>query len=1239
MAGRTLLEIKEEAYKKGTETSSPNIHSDRVRDPSNANGVLDRKDNDTQSNNIRQDLAKGSEDRRAGVIPATNPPQLDSATVNRKATVASPAESPVTTKIRNGAGKSVSQPQTPSATSVSISDLNPPADIQSSMKALFESIVTTAVEQTRYESLKHDERQQRDEQTRWSAYYDNFVSLGEDQTRNLEATQSTKGRSEKQLNQARQQGEQAVQRIVQCLSAASAARPAPATENNGLAKRLERKVLVQTEEIEFLKKEISALKRSAVEAKSNHHQVEEVADTQRRQEQELLELQKNTVRKSTHRENEAKYEKKISELVAQSKVFTDFTSKQDQINRDLSRFQASQVATKLEAKSELQELKDGFNKNNSNYRATRATLKTVEDDLVTSKQDTVALQEFKTRIEETAHDLEGRLQQVNDIQSTEKSCLEQLNKRFTNDVSEMTKYAHATRQKTQEITETYSTDHRRLYDELKALKVQLSSMEQMLDDKARTQSDLASYIGDSQQLRDEQQAQKLRLDSVMDAFEKDGQARSGAIDAQSGGAQTITRQDFDKLWEQLNAMKDFGDQIDEAVGTDLDGFNNTLIEATKDFKDQKVILADYQSRLDKQEDRLVRLCTDQSSTTESLTDVKAEMVEIKSEIVALKDSNHTVREENDAQQSVIHQLQPEISELRRQIDLRMQKPTQPSPPPPVCGMKDEVQPKIEALETFIQDLQNSKAGLTDKVRAIETFQATYESRWNNLTTESMVNGVLFHLQRPLRMLQNDINQVKQQQHQSEGQLLPLSDLVNKNHDGVTQDLGRIEKVAREAKEWSNTAVRAVQATERQIGSIQESLQRHGAQLEKIELLRNNDTSTKASSAVPEIKDEVGKLKANYDVAKAAMREIKEEHASDQARFNTAIAENERVREMLLQAYRRQAQDPMIDTIQEIKKELASLKAHCDDAIATHCKKFKTYDLSIAAKSEMVEKLYSIQTTHDTTMAAKEGIDRKLDEFLANHNAVMAAKSEMNEKLDSVQTMYNATTAATQVVDGKLTDFLTKYNAMAAASGEKLDSAQTSPDVPNPAIQNLNRSFQKMQTSMNGEVLSLRAQLAKSEEKVNTVQEILAEIRRRYEKVEAMDTSNDHDSQREVAEAHPGVSTLQDPGSDSDPPVVRSGKRSRRQRVDPVQKKRKMNPYPIGSDDESYTGERSTPRSARSKRRSYNPNGGNEDAYVETDSTSKAPHTAKGLSSNLSQPQLDKPSPRKGRPPKKTAPAD
>ncbi|KAL8939278.1 MAG: hypothetical protein Q9216_003449 [Gyalolechia sp. 2 TL-2023] len=1103
----------------GTEMITPNIRSVRERNPENTNGILSAKEIDTQSTYVRQDIPKGSSflnpilaqesllsisyiltralyqthivvssyrdhyvvfqhllltsssssvpntltdslDRPAGVLSGTVPPRLDSSAVNQHAMVESPRKGSLANKLPNGTGKSMSQPQTP------VSDPNPPADIQSSMQAFFDMMVKTAVQQTRYESLNHDERQQRDEQARWSGYYDNFVSLSEDQTRILKATQSNKGQSEKQLNEVRQKGEQAAQRIAQYLTAASAGRPA-ATENDVVVERLESKLLSLGNEIESLKREISTLQKSAVEVKSNYHHVEEIANTQRLQEKEISELHENTLR---HREWEAKYDKKISELAAQSKAFTAFTSKQDRINKDFSHFQEFQIAMRSKSNLELQEVKDGLIKNNSSHEATLVTLKRVEEDLITSKQDTALLQEFRTQIEKTANHLVDRLQHVSDSQSTEKSSLEQLEKRFTKEISQMTHHDHITSQKVQEMTGTYSTDHRQLLDELEALKVRLSSTEQMHNDEARTQ-----------------------------------------VNVQSDEVQTVTRQ-FDELRERLDILRESEEHRDEAVTNEIEGFNNILIMEGKKLDDQDALLVTHRNRLNHQEDRIVQIDAEQFSTKASLKAIEEEMIALK----------NCIRPDDGGQNSFTHQLQSEILDLQRQFDSNMRKLSQPSPSPPACGMKEEIQPKIEALETRVVDLQNSRHGLTDKIRAVETFQATYESRWNNLTTESLVNGVLYHLQRPLHLLQNDINQVKQKQNQ---------------HD-----------------------VRVVQLESR-IDSIQQ--------------LRNNDTSMQDSQ------------------------------------------------------------------IQEIKKELASvnnaamaIKPEVDEKLKSITVKF---DTTMAANSEIKKQLDSILTKY------KRETDEKLDRLLANHDATTTAKSEIDEKVQLAQGICNATIAARQEIVGKLKEFLTKYDAMAAANGktdEKLDSSQMRPDTWDSAIQSLRGLVQDNRTDAIGNILGLQAECAKSDEKLDTFrEEILAETRKLRQKVEALDAGNNLDSQCKVPVGHTEVGKLQK-GSDSDVPIVRPGKRSQPQRLDSIKKKRKLNPYPTGSDDESYN-ERSTPKSARSRRKSHNPGSADEHAPVETGLNPKAPQTMKKiqLAGNLSQPQADQTSPRRGRPPRKTAPSD
>lgn len=1064
----------------------------------------------------RQDPHKEPDDRRAGDSSGIKPPRLDLSAPDRKNIMMSPSESPHKKVFPSSSAKSISQPPTPASATMFSSSSNPAFDIQSSIQTFMDSIIATAVEQVRYEDLKREEQHQLEEQTRWSGYSANFLPLSEEQSYTMKDIQNTMERSQKCLTQARQKGENVAQGIAKCLVATSRA---PDVDIDILIKRLENRVNDQSEEIRILTRENGTLKDSAVDAKSRYHQVEKIF---RRQGEELTRLK-------------ARYDQKISDVVAQSKAFTDFTSRQDQINKDVSRSLESYAGMK----SELQKVKDSQDMSESGHEATLASLKEVRDDLKSSKQDRILLQEVKNQTQETANDLEKRIQQISDTQSAEKSALELLEKQSVEVTSAMAQS---------------SRDRQELSDQSEKFKIRLSSMEQMQHDKAGSQSDVASCIEENRLLREEQQAQKAQLELVVRDLEeyKHGQP-VGTSNLRTADDQTITRREYDTLCEQRDeAINDdveaINKRIDEMDGV-IKGSLGAMDKANKTANDQGVVLTDYEGRLHKYEENQVRLSKDHSATTESLNHIRTQILEFESKITILEQYKTTAHTGKGDQQSVNDHFRSELSDLGGRLDSFIQEFRQRSPPsPPPCCVKEEVQPQVGALSIEVQSLRNCENNLTDKIRAVEGFQATWESRWNNLTTEPLVSGILFHLQRPLytiNTLQTDVNQLRQLLGQHDARMNQLSDSIKK----VAQDVGTFQKVVEETRNHSNTAVAAVTANKRW---MQESMERHDARLRE-----NNENTRQALSTVRDMKDEMERIKASHDLAMANIRKSEEKATSDETK---------------LQAY----DATLAEFKSEIKSELLFARTE--------------HDAVMAVKPAIDEKLQSMERTYEDIKAIEQKISRQLEEVIANRKAVETAKSEVEEHKHSALTIYNAILAVRKEIDEMLNEIRAKHAALVNRDlNGKGDQPQTRPDTPNVAIQNVNSRVHNLQTSMNGEILGLRAEIEKIREEFSTVhEEMQAERRNSFQKAEAMNRSIEGDDQRKNVNFPVDASKAQDEDSDSDAPIIHRGKRSYAQISisDSAKKKRRINPP---SDDESYN-ERSTPKSSQSKKKSESING-------------------------------------------------
>ncbi|KAI4239558.1 MAG: hypothetical protein L6R40_005503 [Gallowayella cf. fulva] len=112
----------------------------------------------------------------------------------------------------------------------------------------------------------------------------------------------------------------------------------------------------------------------------------------------------------------------------------------------------------------------------------------------------------------------------------------------------------------------------------------------------------------------------------------------------------------------------------------------------------------------------------------------------------------------------LEHLQSGIQGPEWQSKSLMQRPTQLSAESPrdngfSMAQEDEVKPKLEALGIKVDYFENQ---MTDKVKAMESFLASQEARFNNLTTEPMVRSVVSHIQQmyPLPALSRRQDQVE-----------------------------------------------------------------------------------------------------------------------------------------------------------------------------------------------------------------------------------------------------------------------------------------------------------------------------------------------------------------------------------------------------------------------------------------------------------------------------------------------
>lgn len=194
------------------------------------------------------------------------------------AVMTSPVKSPHSSSLSRSE-RSTPRPQPSSAC---VTPTAAPPLVQGFMKAFSEytqSVVETALVQARFDVLSNEERRQKDENSRWSRYYGDFIAIGEDQSRNLKAIEEAKQKSERRLKQAKQASEKTMRLIANNIFAATN-RSLPVIDDD-ITTREKHNPIDQSEEIASLKKEVTKLKLSAVNTKSDYHHLREIAEIQK----------------------------------------------------------------------------------------------------------------------------------------------------------------------------------------------------------------------------------------------------------------------------------------------------------------------------------------------------------------------------------------------------------------------------------------------------------------------------------------------------------------------------------------------------------------------------------------------------------------------------------------------------------------------------------------------------------------------------------------------------------------------------------------------------------------------------------------------------------------------------------------------------------------------------------------------------------------------------------------------
>ena len=557
--------------------------------------------------------------------------------------------------------------------------------------------------------------------------------------------------------------------IADSMLAASSGR-LPVVVNNAASKKATSK---QREEITDLWKEIDKLKVSNVNARSDHHHLHEIAEQQKRHEEQIDELWNDSIRRPVFRDLEADVErtsKKVNELSSasntikkellalrdQSNGLTNLISKQDAFIKDVSnKIDAWQSDTSI---SQTKTLRDELDKTRESLKPIESACDRLDAESSTRNAEIQSLQQFKTEADSTLKDTAQRLEQISQI------CSSLQNK------------PQAKKNELSKLETNLKTHEQKLTTQAAALK----KLETMVTNDTAKGSDLRKDIQDARNVLETFQN---FIDSCTDEFQK-VRTEQSSIAARIGEVELKRSEASDEASKNtLNppptemtatqncaSLRDLEDRI-QANSDNLEKMQNGEVErdemVSREIDELHTLYIKQKAACEEQfrtqKGSINQLVNEQALVSASTNQIKAEMD-------SLTGVTNSLSRDRDAQQPFWDQL----STLQKQFQ-EFQKPIHAQPAQPSLvessPVKDELQPKIE--------------GLTDKVKAMESILATQESRWNNMTTEPMVSNVVYRMRQlypSLQHIQNDIGQIKARQDQLTMEYTQWMQTVQRTHD-------------------------------------------------------------------------------------------------------------------------------------------------------------------------------------------------------------------------------------------------------------------------------------------------------------------------------------------------------------------------------------------------------------------------------------------------------------------------
>ena len=665
-----------------------------------------------------------------------------------------------------------------------------------------QSIVDFATRQVRCDSLLDEEQQQKREHLRWLKYSDNFPAIGEDQTRNLKATERARNQLEVQINEAKKESEKAINAIARTIFTTSISSRVPNSADSMIGPAVNEST-GKSEEVIALNEQITTL--------------------QDRHEREIADLRSEL----SNRVNgaELKLEEKIAQESARIKRLTDLTTNQESIKADLEKLSASKLDNlKLEIESEVEK----------RYASMHQSLKPdIIDDLQTRITDSIRtsyqpefdrlsdsvtaqfdaqqdrlekhIHEFRTKTTESLKsDLKPEFESIESLKSavsTNSSAISTLQsevKQLSESIYSIEEYHRTVKIPIHNMMRDSASREEALKKVISQQQEQRSKMqrldERFNDEISNSQNTVSDYhyvrsLGEDNRsqfevCRKELEAEQNSLRARMETIEKTNEHLLGQLQASSRRADsqtpsTVSEAQAAPLDEQLKRMDSNINNLKiilndrEKVESERDEelcleISQVRIELEAKLKALAEDSAEDKDLLKRVEASQTSSSTSQHKTWQQLDQLRSDQLSTSAVVQQLQADMARLNESAASYPEKwlhLEHLESEMSILRTKSDENMQRSTQPvqQASSQVNGVikHEEVQPKIEALESKVNYFE---IHITDKVKAVESILSSHGSRFNNMTTEPIVTNVIQALKHlyPLHALQINHNQLKQE---------------------------------------------------------------------------------------------------------------------------------------------------------------------------------------------------------------------------------------------------------------------------------------------------------------------------------------------------------------------------------------------------------------------------------------------------------------------------------------------